>query len=185
MIRWRHCDSRRNGAHRSPPALQVGRIRWSENASMPSYRIYFRSGARIDGRFDFAADDDQEAMILAELLHGACSDCCDIFELWHETRRVSASGGERSPPSDLPAEMRETLRRTCRVIRDGEWFVSRSPRLAKILRQLEEDNMGLCTRPSANADRDDRGQGKANDQGASAGRTPESMNGRGVVQGLT
>lgn len=123
---------------------------------MGSYRCFFRgrSGA-IQGRDDFEANDDVQAMVLAELLGDACSDICDTFELWQGARRVSIPHGKTPSPSEITASAQESLILREELIRDSHWMIARSKRLLEQLEKLnkiaprtvqsDNPNSGACS----------------------------------------
>lgn len=110
---------------------------------MMRYRVFFRngSGGRIEGRDDFMAADDQEAMVLARLIFEACSDACSEFELWDGTRLV---GGPQSRPSPLQLstaavneEMQRSLIEREEAIQSSEWAIGKSRRLLGTVEHLK------------------------------------------------
>jgi hypothetical protein len=75
---------------------------------VPTYRIYFRDQQdAIIGRDDYAAADDEHALVIARTLRNACADLCARIELWQGVRRVDAV---RPNPSAL--SLSEILVRT-------------------------------------------------------------------------
>ena len=49
---------------------------------MADYRMYLLLGDRIRAREDFEADNDIDAIRIAQVLCDACSDTSNSFELW-------------------------------------------------------------------------------------------------------
>jgi hypothetical protein len=110
---------------------------------MSEYRIdfYGQSGA-IHGRSDLAADDDRNAMVIAELLCEACSDICATFELYRGAIRVDTSFSRMPQPTmsaaQIKAATQESLLRSEEAIRDSGWAVARSHRLLERIDTLRK-----------------------------------------------
>jgi hypothetical protein len=103
---------------------------------MGTYRVYFRDCTRIVGRHDFNANDDQEAVTIADVLCDACSDRCDAFEVWDGDRCVVG----RTLPSPRAADVilgdvEEVIMQSGEAIHRSEWFIASSE---KLLQRLEE-----------------------------------------------
>jgi hypothetical protein len=103
---------------------------------MVSYRVFLRGQAAILGREDFEAENDQAAIILAEVICDACSDICDFFELWQGSRRVAAGYAKlvQIDASKLNAEMQATVALHEEQLRDSRWCVAESRRLLELTR---------------------------------------------------
>ena len=112
--------------------------RWG--ARMTWYRTYFHSASgSIQGRDEFEAKDDREAMILAEHLFDACSDVCASFELWDGGRRVDTSFTKMPCPSvsAVSARMQDSLMRREEALQRSGWALARSRRLLERMQGLE------------------------------------------------
>jgi hypothetical protein len=120
---------------------------------MPSYRIYFRTGnatiggcddffrtgkGTIGGRDDFEADDDRDALFIAQLLSNACADICETFELWEGARRVNtACAVPHSTAQQVNAHIQEIVIEHEMAMRDSKWRIADSRRLLDRLQQKE------------------------------------------------
>lgn len=102
-------------------------------ASAP-YRLYLRSSDRIVCRHEFAAENDAEAIQIAEQLAAAASDACDSFEVWQSARTVAWSDGRPLAAADgSVAGSRAMLVAAAEAILCSEWEVARSARLGRRL----------------------------------------------------
>ena len=102
---------------------------------MSAYRIYFRTNGRIHGREDFEATDDAAAIRIARVLHDACSDVCDGFELWQGTRQLCAP-----QPHQQKAGLADLIEAHQRIaiqkeedISQSRWMITESRRLIEAL----------------------------------------------------
>jgi hypothetical protein len=110
--------------------------------AMAVYRIYFRSRAgSIQGRDEFHAEHDRQALLIAELLCEACGDICDNFELWQGARLVEMPQPSVSA-AQITASMQESLIQREETIRDSQWMIARSKRLLERLQYLTSRNSG-------------------------------------------
>ena len=98
---------------------------------MRTYRIYFlASDHRIVGREDFQAVGDDNALVVAEALYGACSDACAGFSLWDGTRQLDAT-------APVPFESVDKITRRAQEhvleveirLHDSNWAIASSARL--------------------------------------------------------
>src|SRR5690348_10781001 len=108
---------------------------------MRLYRAYFyRSSDWMRGRDDFEAEDDCEAIIMAEALCDACSDVCDHWALWQDIRFVDSSEGKAPRQIDttrqITRKMQESVIRREIAIRDSRWAIASSRRLIDQTQQL-------------------------------------------------
>jgi DNA-binding response OmpR family regulator len=106
------------------------------------YRVYFRDKEGLTaGRHDFGAPSDDSAIMIATLLCDACSDVCNIFELWDGTRRINVAGQQVSAPTaeQINARSQEIVVQGEMAIRDSEWLIARSRRLLEQIKQLTDE----------------------------------------------
>lgn len=103
---------------------------------MTLYRIFLRGDAAILGREDFEAENDQAAIIFAEVICDACSDVCDFFELWQGSRRVACGYAKlvQIDASMINAEMQAVAALHEEQLRDSQWRVAESRRLLELTR---------------------------------------------------
>jgi hypothetical protein len=87
------------------------------------YRMYFRDAAGISGRVEFDAEDDRVAMITAELLADACSDKCNGFEVWQDTRQLC---DRRTLPPFPPVTLSELSERSQAIVIETEEVIKNS-----------------------------------------------------------
>jgi hypothetical protein len=108
---------------------------------MKWYRVFLYSASgSFQGRHEFEAGGDREAMMVAELLCDACSDLCDFFEVWDGPRRIDVSFSKLPHPS-VSAEQTNLatqllLIRSEEAMRDSNWAVARSRRLIERMERL-------------------------------------------------
>lgn len=122
-------------------AASIERHREPAREPDPLYRVYFRTSfGNIAARDDFTAENDWSALVIASELCDACSDICVSFELWQGLRRVDKE--ERRRPALTAAQIsrrtQETVVQREMTMRDSEWLVAKSKRLAERLRQLTD-----------------------------------------------
>ena len=105
------------------------------NKSMLGYRLFFvdEQGA-IEARLEFFCADDGEAVVMAELIFDACSDCHSGYELWQERRRVLSpvmqhTTKQRPTIAQLSREMQEHLLEIEEQLQKSKWRVATSGRL--------------------------------------------------------
>ena len=101
---------------------------------MKWYRVYlYGVSGSFQGRDEFEAKDDREAMTIADLLYEACSDLCEGFEVWDGARRVDSSFSKLPCPSvsveQITFAMQTSLMRREEAMRNSQWAVARSERL--------------------------------------------------------
>lgn len=107
------------------------------------YRIYFRGGTgAIVGREDFAANDDDRALLIAEALCDACSDVCTGYELWQGTRRIdldARAGSGRLSWRRLAPDIQQSVVELEERLHDSSWAVAESRRLLEQTTRLVEE----------------------------------------------
>jgi hypothetical protein len=102
---------------------------------MATYRIYFFGAQEVIGRHDFEADNNTIAIQMAQALFDACSDNCQLFDLWQGTKRISIPRlFQPTSFAELSAASQERVMQTEEQIAQSEWLVAKSRRL---LAQLE------------------------------------------------
>jgi hypothetical protein len=109
---------------------------------MASYRVFFRNArAGIQGRDDFTAANDHEAMILARLIFEACSDACSEFELWEGARLVDKPQSRPAPVQLAAAAINQETQRSLiereEAIQSSGWAIGNSRRLLGTLDHLK------------------------------------------------
>lgn len=111
----------------------------SQNAdNMSTYRVYFRDATHIVGRHDFAADDDQAAVTIGEVLCDACSDSCDAFEVWNGNHCIVGRTSRSPRAADvIMGRSQETIVKCEEAIQRSEWIVARSKKLLERLDELQ------------------------------------------------
>ena len=105
---------------------------------MAEYRMYFLVADRIGAREDFQADNDIDAIRIAQVLCDACSDSCNSFELWQEERKVDTA--QRSQPvslAELTQAHQQLVPETEEVILKSEWAIAQSKRLIECIERLK------------------------------------------------
>ena len=106
---------------------------------MAGYRMYFLVDARIRAREDFEADNDIDAIRIAQVLGDACSDSCDSFELWQETRKVDpAPGLQPVSLAELTQAHQQIVVETEETILKSEWTIAQSKRLIDRIERLKQ-----------------------------------------------
>ena len=97
---------------------------------MSSYRIYLVGAGAINGRQDFDADGDQNAIEVAHVL----LDACQSFDLWQGTRRVGVPRlFEPTTFDELSAANQERVVHTEEMIVLSRWRIAESRRLLERL----------------------------------------------------
>lgn len=98
---------------------------------MGTYRVYFRNASGIVGRHDYAADDEQEAIVIADSLCDACSDRCHSFEVWRGNTCVVAPRTPGSPHSEaeITEKTKAAIVESEQAILRSEWAIAASQRL--------------------------------------------------------
>ena len=106
---------------------------------MASYRMYFLASERIEGRQDFEADEDITAIRIAGVLHDACSDICQSFELWQGTRQIRAQQTDhfRANLAELTEDHQRLTIDTEELISQSDWRIARSRRLIETLDRIK------------------------------------------------
>ena len=105
----------------------------------PFYRMYLLGHeGEITGRVEFDAERDGVAMIIAEVICGACADVCNGFELWHGGSCVGVGLCEHVEidATMLDDETREEVARLEECLRHSSWPVAKSTRLLQALSAL-------------------------------------------------
>ena len=106
---------------------------------MADYRMYFLVADRIRAREDFEADNDIDAIRIAQVLGDACSDSCDSFELWHEKRKVDpAPGFQPVSLAELTQAHQQIIVETEETILKSEWTIAQSKRLIDRIERLKK-----------------------------------------------
>jgi hypothetical protein len=112
---------------------------------MATYRIYFRTASFIRGRHDFTAEGDAAAMVVAGLLYEACSDLCNLFELWQGGKMVFPAADPMAIATATSAMLttvrQEAVRSHEELIRDSSWTIAESKRLLTRIRQLTDEGV--------------------------------------------
>ena len=109
---------------------------------MKWYRVYLYGGSgSFQGCHEFEAGDDCSAMTVAEHLGDACSDTCEIFELWDGVRRVDMSFS-RMPHPAVPLEQISLATQNSMIeceeaISRSNWAIARSRRLIERMNLLK------------------------------------------------
>ena len=107
---------------------------------MADYRMYFLVANRIRAREDFEADNDIDAIGVAQVLGDACSDYCDAFELWQGKRKVDpAHGFQPVSLADLTQAHQQLVVETEETILKSEWTIAQSKRLIERMERLKQD----------------------------------------------
>jgi len=102
---------------------------------MAEYRMYFLVADRIGAREDFQADNDIDAIRIAQVLCDACSDTCDSFELWKENRKVDAAQGSQPMSlAELTQAHQHLVLETEEAIIESDWIIAQSKRLIERLK---------------------------------------------------
>jgi hypothetical protein len=103
---------------------------------LSTYRICFHDAARIVGRQDFTADDDQSAATIGDVLCDACSDRCDSFEVWNGDHRVVGRSLHSPRSADVILGRCQASLVSCEeAIQRSKWAVAKS---AKLLERIDE-----------------------------------------------
>ena len=106
---------------------------------MADYRMYLLAADRIRAREDFEADNDIDAIRIAQVLRDVCSDSCDSFELWQEERKVdTAPGFQRGSLAELTQAHQQIVVETEETILKSEWTIAQSKRLIDRIERLKQ-----------------------------------------------
>ena len=101
--------------------------------------MYFLVADRIRAREDFDADNDIDAIRIAQVLGDACSDNCDSFELWQEERKVdTAPGFQPVSLAELTQAHQQIVVETEETILKSEWTIAQSKRLIERIELLKQ-----------------------------------------------
>ena len=101
---------------------------------MDAYRLYFKARGSIVARQDFAAEDDAAAQSIAAALFDACSDACQMIDLWQGTRHVPMDlPGRGAGLGGLSEAHQEMVVKTEEMIVRSEWAIAASRRLIEEL----------------------------------------------------
>ena len=112
---------------------------------MGTYRVYFCDSTRIVGRHDVTANDDQEAVTIADVLCDACSDRCNAFEVWDGDRCVVGHTLHSPRAADvILADVQEVIVQSGEAIQRSEWFIASSEKLLQRLEELRSSNPPLA-----------------------------------------
>jgi hypothetical protein len=107
---------------------------------MADYRMYFLVADRIGAREDFQADNDIDAIRIAQVLRNACSDRCDTFELWKEKRIVdTARGSQPVSFAELTQPHQQLVLETEEAILKSDWIIAQSKTL---IERIERQKTG-------------------------------------------
>lgn len=105
---------------------------------MASFRLYLRDGRqRIVGRSDFDADDEFSALKISHRIAESCSDTCAGYDLWQDTRKISAAATAGQGETDLTEFERRVVIDTEIALHDSVWAVRNSKRLLAALEGLK------------------------------------------------
>ena len=105
---------------------------------MADYRMYFWAADHIRAREDFGADNDIDAIRIAQVLCDACSDSCDAFELWQENRQVdTAQGFQPVSLAKLTQAHQQIVIETEETILQSNWTIAQSRRLIEHIERLK------------------------------------------------
>ena len=105
---------------------------------MADYRMYFLVADRIRARVDFEADNDIDAIRIAQVLDDGCSDNCDSFELWQEERKVdNAQESQLLSLAELTQAHQQTAVETEETILKSDWTIAQSKRLIEPIERLK------------------------------------------------
>src|SRR5215470_15648396 len=105
---------------------------------MADYRMYFLVAERIRGREDFQADNDIDAIRIAQVLCDACSDSCDSFGLWQGKRKVdTAQGCQPLSLADLTQAHQQLVLETEEAILKSDWIIAQSKQLIARIDRLK------------------------------------------------
>jgi hypothetical protein len=106
---------------------------------MADYRMYCLVADRIRARVDFEADNDIDAIRIAQVLGDACSDNCDSFELWQEERKVdTAPGFQPLSLAELTQAHQQSVVEIGEAILKSEWTILQSKRLIERIERLKQ-----------------------------------------------
>jgi hypothetical protein len=106
---------------------------------MADYRMYFLVAESIRGREDFQADNDIDAIRLAQVLCDACSDSCDSFELWQGQRKVeTAQGCQPLSLAELTQAHQQLVLETLEAILERNWVIAQSKQLIERIERLKQ-----------------------------------------------
>jgi hypothetical protein len=105
---------------------------------MADCRMYFLVADHIRARENFEADDDIDAIRIAQVLCDACSDSCDSFELWQKQRKVdNAQESQLLSLAELTQAHQQTAVETEETILKSDWTIAQSKRLIEPIERLK------------------------------------------------
>ena len=105
---------------------------------MEAYRLYFKARGSIVAREDFDAENDAGAQRIAAVLFDACSDRCDVIDLWQGTRQVPLDlPGRGEGLGSLSEAHQEIAVKTEEIIVRSEWTIAASRRLIERLEKAQ------------------------------------------------
>jgi len=94
------------------------------------YSVDFRNQhGLLIGRDDFTAEDDKDAIAIAQTLADACSDRCSHFVLWQRRRRVAARRSTTTSSLEISARVQEIVLEREFVIQASKCAIADSARL--------------------------------------------------------
>lgn len=97
----------------------------------------------IRGCQEFDAEDDIAALMVATLIYEACSDSCDLYELWDGTRHVDPQKlRHRAGASAIHAQSQEAVIATEEALLNSRSVIAQSRRLLARLSELRRDLSG-------------------------------------------
>lgn len=112
---------------------------------MNEYRLYFLDDHNvIQARYEFRAENDEEAGTIAALLCDTCSDVCAGYELWNYSRIVTSTdsgigAGRKVPTLDEISEQRQqNLLDMEQALQQSHWHLSTSRKLLEGIGRLRE-----------------------------------------------
>lgn len=115
---------------------------------MAEYRIYFIGESAIRGRYDFDADDDQAAIQIAHVLFDACSENCQSYDLWQQSRRVAVPRLFKPGTFDeLAAVHQERAIEVEEGIINSEWQMASRSRLLETRESISRDALAVLVAP--------------------------------------
>src|SRR5215472_1613305 len=101
-----------------------------EAEPMADYRIYLMVAGRIRAREDFKADNDIDAIRIAQTLCDACSDSCNSFDLWQGERKVDPPQGFQPVSfAELTQAHQQIVVETEETLVESDWTIAQSKRL--------------------------------------------------------
>ena len=110
---------------------------------MAWYRLYFlgfRGDIRNVDEFDVANDND--ALIMADIIHDAVRDIYVGWELWQGSRRVFHCANEAAPRPNvsqaITSQMQANILRREEILQESRTAFARSARLLERMREVRE-----------------------------------------------